>query len=117
MYTSPSEDVRSEYTEYLLEEYHKELQDTLKALGCEHHQFTIEQLKKEFEDKSLFGLFAACTVLTAVLAEPTETYDMENIKGDGSTLDPKSVERIYSGSRYKEAAQKLIPHFEKNGLL
>lgn len=117
MYTSPSEDVRSEHTEHLLEEYHKELHDTLKILGCEHHQFTIEQLKEEFEDKSFFGLIAACTVLTAVLAEPAETYDMENITEDGSVLDSKSVERIYSGSRYKEAAQKLLPHFENKGLL
>jgi hypothetical protein len=117
MYTSPNEDVRSEYTEHLLEEYHKELHDTLKLLGCEYHQFTIEQLKKEFEDKSFFGLMTACTVLTVVLAEPTEPFDMENFKEDGSVLDSKSVEKTYSGSHYKEAIQKLIPHFEKLGLL
>jgi hypothetical protein len=117
MYTSPREDVRSEYTDHLLEEYHKELQDTLMVLGCEHHQFTIEQLKEEFDDKSFYGLFAVCTTLTAVLSEPTEVYDMENVKEDGSTVDPNSAERRYSGSRYKEAVQKLIPHFEKKGLL
>jgi hypothetical protein len=87
------------------------------VLVCEHHQFTIDKLKKEFEDKSFFGLFAACTTLSAVLAEPTEIYDMENIKEDGSTVDSKSVERTFSGNRYKEAVQKLIPHFEKKGLL
>jgi hypothetical protein len=117
MYTSPNEDVRSEYTEHLLEEYHKELHDTLKLLGCEYHQFTIEQLKKEFEDKSFFGLITACTVLTAVLAGPTEVYDMENVKEDGSVLDWESLEKSYSGSRYREAIQKLIPHFENKGLL
>jgi hypothetical protein len=117
MYTSPSEDVRSEHTEHLLEEYHKELHDTLKILGCEHHQFTIEQLKKEFEDKSFFGLLVACTVLSAVLAEPADTYDMENIPEDPSSFDSESFERPYSGSRYKEAAQKLLPHFENKGLL
>jgi hypothetical protein len=101
----------------LLEEYHKELHDTLKMLGCKHHQFTIEQLKKEFEDNSYFGLIAACTVLIVVLGEPTETYDMENFKEDGTTLDSESFERTYSGSRYKEALQKLIPHFENKGLL
>jgi hypothetical protein len=52
-----------------------------------------------------------------VLSEPTETYDMENFKEDGSTLDSESFERTYSGSRYKEAVQKLIPHFENKGLL
>jgi hypothetical protein len=117
MYSSPSEDVRSEYTEYLLETYHKELRDTLKVLGCEQYKFTIEQLKKEFEEKSFFGLITACTVLMGVLSEPTEIFDMENIKEDGSTLDPKSLERSFSGSRYKQAVQKLIPHFESKGLL
>jgi hypothetical protein len=86
-------------------------------LGCKHHQFTIEQLKKEFEDKSIFGLMTAFTVLSAVLAEPTETYDMENIKEDGTSMDLESIERPYSGSRYKESLQKLIPHFEKKGLI
>jgi hypothetical protein len=117
MYTSPSEDVRSEYTEYLLETYHKELRYTLKVLGCEHHKFTIKQLKKEFEEKSFFGLITACTVLAAVLAEPTETYDMDNFKEDGSCLDPTCFEKVYSGRRYRQATQKLLPHFENKGLL
>jgi hypothetical protein len=117
IYSSPSEDVRSEYTENLLETYHRELSYTLKVLGCEHHKFTIEQLKKECEDKAFFGLITACTVLLAVLGEPTEIYDMENFKEDGSPLDSKSLERTFSGSRYKGAVQKLIPHFEKKGLL
>jgi hypothetical protein len=87
------------------------------VLGCEHHKFTIDQLKKEFEEKSFFGLIAACTVLPAVLSEPTETYDLENFNEDGSTADLQRLERVYSGSSYKEAIQKLIPHFEKKGLL
>jgi hypothetical protein len=87
------------------------------VLGCEHHKFTIEQLKKEFEEKSFFGLITACTVLLAVLGEPTEIYDVENIKEDGSALDSKSLEKTFSGSRYKQAVQKLIPHFESKGLL
>jgi hypothetical protein len=117
IYTSPSEDVRSEYTEFLLEEYHQELRYTLKVLGCEYHKFSIEQLKKEFEGKSFFGLITAMTVLIAVLGEPTEVFDMENFNEDGSSLDSKSLERPFSGRRYKEAIQKLIPHFENKGLL
>jgi hypothetical protein len=117
MYTSPSEEVRSEYTEFLLETYHRELRYILKVLGCEHHEFTIEQLKKEFEEKSFFGLITVCTILTAVLAEPTETFDMENLKDDGTSLDPANYERIYSGRRYKQAAQILLPHFQSKGLL
>lgn len=117
VYTSPSEDIRSNYTELLLEEYHKELQDTLKILHCEHHEFTIDQLKEEFEEKSLFGLIAAATVLSAVVADPNDVMDLENVKEDGSNMDLKLVEKPLSGRRYKQALEKLIPHFEKKGLL
>ena len=117
MYSSASEQVRSEYTEHLLQLYHTELQDTLRTLGCDHHIYTIEQMKKEYEDRSLFGLFTACTLLSAVLADPEEAFDMDNINEDGSSMDSKSLEKPYSGRRYKEAFQKLLPHFERKGLL
>ena len=117
IHTSASEQVRSEYTEHLLQMYHTELQDTLRKLGCYHHIYTFEQMKKEYEDRSLFGLITACTVLGAVLADPAEAFDMENIKEDGSQVDPKSLEKPYSGKRYREAFQKLLPHFERKGLL
>jgi hypothetical protein len=117
IYSSLSEPVRYEYTEHLLEVYHTELRDTLKALGCDHHVYTIEQLKKEYEDASFYGLITACTVLTIVLADPAEAFDMEKMTEDGSNLDLKSLERTYSGRRYKEAFQILLPHFEKKGLI
>jgi hypothetical protein len=117
MYTSPSDDVRSDHAEHLLQEYHQELRDTLKILGCEHHHFTLDQLKKEFEEKSFFGLMTAVTILTAVLAEPSDIIDMESLNEDGSNVDLKSVEKSYSGSRFERAFQTLIPHFEKKGLL
>ena len=117
IHTSASEQVRSEYTEHLLQVYHTELQGTLKTLACDHHIYTFEQLKKEYEDRSLFGLITACTVLCAVLADPAEAFDMENVKEDGSQIDSKSLEKPYSGRRYREALQKLLPHFERKGLL
>lgn len=117
MYSSASEQVRSEYTEHLLQVYHTELQDTLRTLGSDHHIYTIEQMKKEYEERSLFGLITACTLLSAVLADPAEAFDMENINEDGSSMDSKSLEKPYSGRRYKEAFQKLLPHFERKGLL
>jgi RecA/RadA recombinase len=117
IHTSTNEQVRSEYTEHLLQVYHTELQDTLKTLGCDQHIYTFEQLKEEYEDRSLFGLITACTVLSAVLADPEEAFDMENVKEDVSQMDSKFIEKPYSGRRYREALQKLLPHFERKGLL
>jgi RecA/RadA recombinase len=74
-------------------------------------------MKKEYEDRSLFGLITACTVLSAVLADPADAFDLENVKEDGSQMDSKSLEKPYSGRRYREAIQKLLPHFEMKGLL
>ena len=115
IYSSANEQVRSEHTEHLLQVYYTELRDTLKTLGCDHHTYTIEQMMKEYEDRSLFGLITTCTVLSAVLADPAEAIDMENVKEDGTDL--KFLEKPYTGRRYREALQKLLPHFERKGLL
>jgi hypothetical protein len=117
IHSSSSEQVRPEYTEHLLQVYHTELRDTFKTLGCDHHIYTFEQMKKEYEDRSFFGLITACTVLAIVLVDPADTFDLENTVEDGDNLDSKSLEKMYSGSRYKEAFQKLLPQFERKGLL
>jgi len=116
IHTSASELVRSEYTEHLLQVYHTELRDKLKTLGCDHHIYPFEQMK-EYEDSSFFGLITACTVLSAVLADPADAFDLENMLEDGNNLNSKSLGKTYSGSRYKEAFQKLLPQFERKGLL
>jgi hypothetical protein len=36
---------------------------------------------------------------------------------DGDNLDSKSLKKTYSESRYKESFQKLLPQFERKGLL
>ena len=117
IYSSANEQVRSEHTEHLLQVYYTELRDTLKTLGCDHHTYTIEQMMKEYEDRSLFGLITACTVLTVVLFDPADAFSLGNVVEDGDNLNSNSLEKTYSGSRYKEAFQKLLPQFERKGLL
>jgi hypothetical protein len=97
--------------------YHTELQDTLRTLGCDHHIYTMEQLKKDYEDRSWFGLITACTLLTGVLADPADAFDLDNMVEDGNNVDSKSLEKMFSGSRYKEAFRNLLPQFERKGLL
>jgi len=95
--------------------YHTELQDTLRKLGCDHHIYTIEKMKKEYEDRLLFGLITACIVLTVVLFDPADAFNLENKVEDGENLNSMSLEETYSGRRYKEAFQKLLPQFERKG--
>jgi hypothetical protein len=117
MHTSSNEHVRTEYTENLLEVYHTELRETLLALGCDHHVYTLEQLKKDYEDRLLFGLFTAVSLIPIVLADPADAYEMENLVEDGRNLDLNKLEKAFSGRRYKEAFENLLPHFERKGLL
>jgi hypothetical protein len=76
----------------------------------------LKQLKKEYEDRALFGLITACTVLSAVLADPAEAFDMDSLMEDISQMESTSLEKPYSGRRYKEALQYLLPHFERKGI-
>lgn len=117
IYTSPNENVRSQKTEYLIEVYHKELCDNLENLNQSDKMITLEELKKEFEEKAFFGFNTACTVLTAVLADPSEAFDLENLNEDGSSIDATIMEKTFSGNRFKEAFQKLLPHFESIGVI
>ncbi|KAJ9583827.1 hypothetical protein L9F63_021830 [Diploptera punctata] len=118
IYTSPNEDVRSQKTDYLIEVYHKELCEYLKMMGQHDKLISLEELKKEFEEKYFFGFNTACTVLTAVLADPSEAFDLEHFKEDDeSSFDPKYMEKTYSGNRFKNAFQNLLPHFESKGAI
>jgi hypothetical protein len=91
MYSSANEQVHSEHTEHLLQLNHTELLDTLRALGCDRHIYTLEQLKKEYDDRALFGLITACTLLTVVLAYSTDAFDLDNMVEAGNDLDSKSL--------------------------
>ena len=117
LYTSPQESIRSQKTDYLIEVYHEELCNILRKVGQEDKLISLEDLKREFDEKAFFGFNTACTVLAVVLADPSEAFDMENMKEDGTGLDVKTVEKTYSGNRFKEVFQELLPHFESKGVI
>jgi pyoverdine/dityrosine biosynthesis protein Dit1 len=102
----------------LLETYHTELRKTLKMLGCSDVEFTSEHLKKEFEDRAYFGLITACFTLSVILADPQEAMDMENATFDDlKAVEGNPMEKLYSGTLYRETFQKLLLYFESKGIL
>lgn len=118
MYTSPSQEVRFEHMDDLLETYHTELRKTLKMLGCSDVEFTIEHLKKEFEERAYFGLITACSTLSIVLADPKDTTDFENVTFDDmKAVEGNPMEKSFSGTLYRETFQKLLLYFESKGIL
>lgn len=118
MYTSPNQEVRFEHMDDLLETYHTELRKTLKMLGCSDVEFTIEHLKKDFEDRAYFGLITACFTLSVILADPKEISDFENVTFDDlKAVEGNPMEKSFSGTLYRETFQKLLLYFESKGIL
>ncbi|PSN37399.1 hypothetical protein C0J52_16309 [Blattella germanica] len=117
MFTSPKQEVRFEKMDHLLEVYHKELCDTLKLLDQDPKQFTLQQLKDEYEEKHFFGFITACTVLSAVLADPSDAVEMKKVKEDGSGIEVEDLLKPYSGHRFKTVFQSLLPYFESKDLV
>jgi pyoverdine/dityrosine biosynthesis protein Dit1 len=102
----------------LLETYHTELRKTLKMLGCSDVEFTIEHLKKEFEDRAYFGLITACFPLSIILADPEEITDLENVTLDDlKAAEGNPMKKSFSGTLYRETFQKLLLYFESKGIL
>jgi hypothetical protein len=118
MFTSPSQEVRFEYMDGLLETYHTELRKTLTMLGCSDVEFTIEHLKKEFENKAYFGLTTACIHLNMMLADPKDSVDIDNlILDDFKAVEGNPMEKSMSGTLFRETFQKILLYFESKGLL
>ncbi|KDR22625.1 uncharacterized protein LOC110826734 [Zootermopsis nevadensis] len=118
MYTSPNEEVRFEHTDDLLNAYHVELRETLHILGCSDVEFTFQQLRKDFEDKAVFGLITSCTLLNLILADPEDAVDLEHLTlEDMRAVEDNPMENGFSGSLYRETFQNILLHFESKGLL
>jgi hypothetical protein len=118
MFTSPSQEVRFEHMDGLLETYHTELRKTLTMLGCSDVEFTIEHLKKDFEDKAYFGLITACVYLNMMLADPKESVDVDNVTlEDFKAVEGNPMVKSMSGTLFRETFQKVLLHFESKGLL
>jgi len=118
VFSSPSQEVRFEQLDCLLETYHTELRKTLATLGCSDVEFTIEDLKKEFENKAYFGLITACVYLNMFLADPKDSVDVETVTMDEMmVVKDNPLLKSMSGKRFRETFQNVLLHFESKGLL
>jgi hypothetical protein len=103
-----------------LSEYHAEFRDTLEVLDLDPDQYTLEQLKEEFEEKEVFGLLVVCTILWAMLAGSSDVPDFsemteEHLIPSEDTWQP--IDKALSGSRYREVLQTFLRHYENKGIL
>jgi hypothetical protein len=93
----------------MLQEYHTTLSDTLNAMGYSKKIITLDALRKDYDDKAIYGLFGACCALPVVLAD--KGVDMDSLMEKGAGQNPE----VYNGEFYKKALQKMLPEFEEKG--
>jgi thiamine kinase-like enzyme len=117
--TSTNDDMRFRQTDLLLSEYHTELSDTLKSLELDPDQFTLQQLKEEFEEKEMFGLITVCTMLCAMLASSSETPDLSELRDDfkEDDYDANPLRKALEGNRYRQVLQTFLHYYESKGIL
>ena len=118
--TSTNDEVRFRQRDHLLSEYHAEFRDTLEVLDLDRDQYTLEQLKEEFEEKEMFGLLVVCSVLWAMLARSSDLPDFsqmteEHLIPSENTWEP--LDKLLSGSRLREVLQTFLRHYENKGIL
>jgi thiamine kinase-like enzyme len=118
--TSTNEEVRFRQRDHLLSEYHAEFRDTLEILDLDPDQYTLEQLKEEFEEKEEYGLLVICFTLWAMLASSSHVPDFSQMTEEeliGNEIAWQPVEKALSSIRYREVMQTFLRHYENKGIL
>jgi thiamine kinase-like enzyme len=116
--TSTNDEIRFRQRDNLLREYHAELRDTLRALDLDPDQYTLQQLKEEFEENEIFGLLIACTYLCLMLASSEDAPNLRELR-EGNSIDHVAhpLDKAYEGTRFREVFQTFLPYYETKGLL
>ena len=93
----------------MLQEYHTTLCDTLKAMGYSRKVITLEALRKDYDDKAVYGLYGACCVLPVALVD--KGIEMDSLVKKHSGQNPK----VLNGEFFKKALQRMLPQFDEKG--
>jgi thiamine kinase-like enzyme len=118
--TSTNDEVRFQQRDHLLREYHTQFRDTLEALDLEPDQYTLEQLQEEFEEKEMFGLLMVCSLLWAMVANPSDLPDFSELKEEDwnqTEITWQPLDKVWTGSRYREVMQTFLRHYGNKGIL
>jgi hypothetical protein len=93
----------------MLQEYHTTLCDTLKAMGYSKKIITLEDLRKDYDDKAVFGLYGVCCVLPVLLTD--KGVDMDSALEISAGQNPE----VLNGEFYKKVLQRMLPQFDQKG--
>ncbi|XP_068083605.1 uncharacterized protein [Anabrus simplex] len=114
LYACTNQEIRMNYVDKLIEEYHSTLVETLEILGCSHRSVPLAVIRKAFDDCAFYGFMAATAVLPIVLSKPEDGLDMDEVESEDW---PERQMKIYTNEAYVSAIKSMLPLFEEKGLL
>ncbi|XP_069701071.1 uncharacterized protein [Periplaneta americana] len=109
--TSATPEVRINHMDRLLQEYHSTLCETLTALGYTQTLMSLEELHKEFDSKSYYGLFTMICPYAVMQCPPDCGFNFDEALDNGKNPGP-----VMYGDQYKKSVKWLLPFFESKGL-
>ncbi|XP_063225228.1 uncharacterized protein LOC134532593 [Bacillus rossius redtenbacheri] len=114
--TSLARGVREDHEDELLASYHEALRASTSTLGAARGVCGLDRLRKDFQDKTLYGFHAACTILCAVVAEPGDAMDLGSLSEESSESDHVDyLTKALRGERFREAFQRMLLFYGKKG--
>ncbi|XP_076066181.1 uncharacterized protein LOC143039817 [Oratosquilla oratoria] len=90
LYTSTKGEDRKKNLSRYLEFYYSRLEDVLRGGGCEI-PFTLEEMRRDYEEHKLFGFLMAMFVLPIILSNEGEAFDVD-------TMNDDNVDEMMKGS-------------------
>ncbi|XP_067005872.2 uncharacterized protein [Anabrus simplex] len=116
LYACPSEEVRIQHMDSLIQKYHSTLLETLDLLNVTEHSISLEQLNSTLDEFMFYGLMASVCVMPIVLSDPEDGYDFTKALDDDIS-EQRYNTKIYKNTAYITAMKRLLPIFEEKGLL
>lgn len=117
LHTSPNQNVLEDFWNHLIGEYLESLNETLKYLG-DDRVVSLEDVNRELEEKAYFSVVTSC-MFCIMVAEAEDAPDFSEMteedleKGEG--MD--QMNKAFAGKRFRQAFERRLPTFEKQGLI
>ncbi|XP_048507195.1 uncharacterized protein LOC105691512 [Athalia rosae] len=112
LYSTPTDEVRLQNFNRLIQHYHRELTSILAKLKVQTKSPTMEELLEEMDKHSAYGVLVAFTLLPITLGEGSITSAILR-----NSTAPSEIRSMLSDEQFRATFRRLITHFDSKGYL
>ncbi|XP_013107734.2 uncharacterized protein LOC106087289 [Stomoxys calcitrans] len=113
--TSAKLELKLDHFDYFIRFYHEHLEANLKLLNYPKAIPTLKELHMELLQKGGFAVYAVTGALGAILLEPSDNANLDNMLKEGE--DGNAFKKnMYSSQRYRTNAEAILPWMYRRGL-